>query len=49
MFNSQTSSGNHKLWACFALMQITTYYCETIDVCAVEHWWVLLENVVLFW
>lgn len=29
-------------------MQITTYYFETINVSAVEHWWVLLENMVFF-
>lgn len=43
IFNSYTHSSNHKLWACFALMQITTYCAATINV---ELWWILQDNAV---
>lgn len=45
IFNSYTNSSNHKLWACFAVMQITTYCAVTINV---EHWWILQDNAVFF-
>lgn len=50
IFNSHTSSSNHKLWAYFVLMQITTYYTEAINDSAVEHWWGLEDNTAFyFW